>query len=170
MKLVAIDFETANHDPGSACAVAVAVVEDRAIRGTRHWLIRPPTAEFVFTYIHGIDWAQVADKLEFASVWNELEPLITGADYLVAHNAPFDRRVLMQCCRNAGRPAPAIPFLCTVRMARDAWGIYPTKLPDVCRKLRIPLNHHDALSDATACAKIAIAAMKQGHSIHAAAA
>ncbi|HEX5278618.1 MAG TPA: 3'-5' exonuclease [Micropepsaceae bacterium] len=170
MKLVAIDFETANHDPGSACAVAVAVIENRAIRDTRHRLIRPPTAEFVFTYIHGIDWPQVAHQPEFAGVWAEMEPLITGADYLLAHNAPFDRRVLMQCCRNAGRSIPPIPFLCTVRIARDAWGIYPTKLPDVCRKLRIPLNHHDALSDATACAKIAIAAMKKGHSIHTSAA
>jgi DNA polymerase-3 subunit epsilon len=57
-----------------------------------------------------------------------------------------------------------------VRLARDTWGIYPTKLPDVCRKLRIPLKHHDAESDATACAKIAIAAIKDGYTLPSAAA
>lgn len=170
MKLAAIDFETANHDPGSACAVAVALIENRAISAVRHWLIRPPSAEFVFTYIHGIAWRDVASQPEFGAVWDEMLPMVQDADYFVAHNAPFDRNVLTHCCRNAGRAIPRIPFLCTVRIARDAWGIYPTKLPDVCRKLRIPLKHHDAESDATACAKIAVAALSMGHSIHAAAA
>jgi len=59
VKLLAIDFETANHDPGSACAVAIAAIEDGELRTTRHWFIRPPTPEFVFTYIHGIDWPAV---------------------------------------------------------------------------------------------------------------
>jgi DNA polymerase-3 subunit epsilon len=43
-------------------------------------------------------------------------------------------------------------------LARKKWKLYPTKLPDVCRYLDIPLNHHEALSDAMACAKIVIAA------------
>jgi DNA polymerase III subunit epsilon len=169
LKLVAIDFETANYDPGSACAVAIAVIDGSDICMTRHWLIRPPTAEFVFTYIHGIDWPAVADKPEFGEIWDEMEPLVAGAMFFVAHNAPFDRNVLRSCCGNAQRFLPEIPFLCTVRLARNAWGIYPTKLPDVCRKLRIPLKHHDAESDATACAKIAIAAIREGHKLHAAA-
>ncbi|MFA5187667.1 MAG: exonuclease, partial [Patescibacteria group bacterium] len=38
----------------------------------------------------------------------------------------------------------------------------PTKLPDVCRRLKIPLNHHDAASDAEACARIVMAAMQDG--------
>lgn len=33
----------------------------------------------------------------------------------------------------------------------------PTTLPDVCRRLGITLRHHDALSDAEACAKVVIA-------------
>ena len=47
-------------------------------------------------------------------------------------------------------------------MARRAWNIRPTKLSDVCRKLGIALNHHEALSDAMACAQIVLAANKQG--------
>jgi DNA polymerase-3 subunit epsilon len=45
-----------------------------------------------------------------------------------------------------------------VRLARRVWGIYPTRLSDVCRRLGIPLRHHDAASDAEACARIVIAA------------
>jgi len=39
-----------------------------------------------------------------------------------------------------------------------ARAIYPTKLNMVCDYLEIPLKHHDALSDAQACAKILMAA------------
>lgn len=49
-----------------------------------------------------------------------------------------------------------------MRLARQIWGIYPTTLPDVCRRLRLPLDHHDPLSDAKACAKIIIKAIESG--------
>jgi len=38
-------------------------------------------------------------------------------------------------------------------------------LNTVCKNLRIPLNHHDALSDAKGCALIAIEAFKKGYVI-----
>lgn len=165
MKFVALDFETANHDPGSACALAMVVVEGGTITTVRHRLIRPPTPDFVFTYLHGINWAQVSTRLGFGPVWDELLPLTAGATYLVAHNAPFDRRVLHSCCGASKRAVPRLPFVCTVRLAREAWGIYPTKLPDVCKRLGIRLKHHDAESDAVACATIAATAIREGHAL-----
>ncbi|HEU5117484.1 MAG TPA: exonuclease domain-containing protein [Isosphaeraceae bacterium] len=57
---------------------------------------------------------------------------------------------------------PAHRFQCTVKLARHAWGLRPATLPDVCRHLGIPLQHHRAESDARACAEIVIAARKQG--------
>jgi DNA polymerase-3 subunit epsilon len=48
-----------------------------------------------------------------------------------------------------------------VQISRRTWNIRPTKLSDVCRKLKIALNHHEALSDAMACAQIVLAANKQ---------
>ena len=53
-----------------------------------------------------------------------------------------------------------LPFVCTMQLARQTWGVRPTRLPDVCRFLGIPLQHHDALSDAEAAARIVIAARK----------
>jgi len=49
-----------------------------------------------------------------------------------------------------------------VKLARRAWDIRPTKLPDVCRRFLIRLQHHNALSDATACARIVMRAVKAG--------
>jgi DNA polymerase-3 subunit epsilon len=85
---------------------------------------------------------------------------LDGVDFLAAHNSSFDSSVLKSCCREAGVDCPQYPFRCTVKEARRAWGIYPTKLPDVCRYLGISLNHHDPLSDAMACAKIMIKILK----------
>jgi DNA polymerase-3 subunit epsilon len=48
-----------------------------------------------------------------------------------------------------------------MQMARAVWNVRPTTLPDVCRFLGIALNHHDALSDAEACARIMIAAKRR---------
>jgi DNA polymerase-3 subunit epsilon len=159
---VAIDFETADHQPDSACAVALVRVENGEIIYQHAFLIRPPRQEFVFSYLHGITWKMVEKMPAFGDLWPDLEPALDGAAFLAAHNAPFDRSVLQACCAAAGLKPPSLPFRCTVQLARKKWRLYPTKLSDVCRYLDIPLNHHDALSDATACAKIILAARNDG--------
>jgi len=159
---LAIDFETANHSRDSACAVGLALCRGGQVVEARQFLIRPPRREFVFTYIHGLSWQHVCDAPSFGELWPTLRPYLDEAEYLVAHNAPFDRGVLAACARSHGLPEPVAPFECTVRIARRQWGIYPTKLPDVCRWLDIALRHHDAGSDAQACAQIVLAAQRAG--------
>ena len=56
---VAIDFETATHRRDSACAVGLAVSRNGRIVAIRSFLIRPPTAHFSFTEIHGLRWEDV---------------------------------------------------------------------------------------------------------------
>ncbi|MFZ1965091.1 MAG: 3'-5' exonuclease, partial [Roseiarcus sp.] len=158
MNFVAIDFETANYQPDSACAVGLVKVVGGEIVNTAAYLIRPPTREFVFTYIHGLTWSDVANANDFGLLWPKLAAFLDGAEFLAAHNAPFDRGVLRACCARYRLPAPSAPFRCTVQISRRAWNIRPTKLSDVCKKLEIPLNHHEALSDAMACARIVLAA------------
>jgi DNA polymerase-3 subunit epsilon len=155
---VAIDFETADHGADSACAVGLVRVEALQVVRKEVVLIRPPRPRVVFSYLHGITWEMVADKPAFGDAWPQLLPLLEGATHLVAHNAPFDRRVLQTCCAVAGLPAPELPFLCTVQVARRHWGLHPANLPAVCRRLGIGLIHHDPGSDAEACARILIAA------------
>jgi DNA polymerase III subunit epsilon len=154
---VALDFETANRYPDSACSIGLVRVEQGQVVDKAHYLIRPPRRQFEFTHIHGITWPQVANQPNFAERWPQIAAILAGADFLAAHNAAFDRGVLQACCQAYDILPPLFEFVCTVQLARKTWNIRPTKLPNVCEYLGIPLNHHDALSDAEACARIAIA-------------
>ena len=155
---VAIDFEIADYGRDSACAVGLVRVEGGKITKRATHLLRPPRREFAFTYIHGLTWRDVKDAPSFPELWPELEPLFEGASFLVAHNAGFDRSVLRACLREAGLPEPVQPFKCSVRLAKSLWGLRSAALPDVCSHLGIKLKHHDAGSDAEACARIVMAA------------
>ena len=127
-------------------------------------LIRPATREFVFTDVHGLTWSDVCDAPVFDAIWPGIAARLGGVQFLAAHNAPFDRGVLNGCCAAYGLPPVRHPFVCTVRVAREVWNIRPTRLPDVCARLRISLRHHHAESDAEACARIVIAAAAAGWS------
>ncbi|MDO9531145.1 MAG: 3'-5' exonuclease [Deltaproteobacteria bacterium] len=155
---VALDFETADYPRDSACALGLVRVENHQIVRRTYHLIRPPRRRFAFTYLHGITWEDVAGQPTFAELWPSLTPILEGVDFLAAHNASFDRSVLQRCCETAGLSLPGLPFECTVRLARQTWNIFPTKLNNVCDHLGITLKHHHAASDAEACALIVIAA------------
>jgi DNA polymerase III subunit epsilon len=156
--LVAIDFETADHGPDSACAVGLVRVEGFEVVRRESRLIRPPRPSIRFSFIHGIRWEHVRDQPTFADLWPRLGVVLDGAAFLVAHNAPFDRRVLEACCAAARLPPPGLPFECSMRLARRTWGLRRNRLPDVCAHLGLALRHHDAASDAEAAARIVIAA------------
>jgi DNA polymerase-3 subunit epsilon len=75
---------------------------------------------------------------------------------LVAHNAPFDRRVLAQAFERAGLDWPDPPVLCTVALARKcAPLVRQRKLALLADSLGIEVDVvHRALPDATTCARI----------------
>jgi DNA polymerase-3 subunit epsilon len=158
---LAIDFETANPYRDSACSIGLVRVEQGRIVHKEVHLIQPPYRHFTFTSIHGISWGDVESAPDFKGVWKKIAPLFEGIDFIAAHNASFDSSVLRACCQTSRIATPATPFACTVKLARSLWNIYPTKLPDVARHLGIELNHHEALSDALACAQIVIEAQSE---------
>ena len=161
-RFAAIDFETANPRADSACALGAVIVEDGRIVDRIYELIRPATPEFTFTAVHGLTWAHVHAAPTFGEIWPRIQARIGAVQFLAAHNAPFDRRVLSGCCATYSLPPVPHPFVCTVTVARRVWDIRPTRLPDVCRRLGIALRHHHADSDAEACARIVIAASEAG--------
>jgi DNA polymerase-3 subunit epsilon len=81
---------------------------------------------------------------------------LDGAQFYVAHNMRFDRRVLEACCSRADLQAPLGHYLCTLDLARRTLGS-PAGLAEVCKKLRIALDHHEPLSDARACGQVLLA-------------
>ena len=151
---VALDFETADKYPDSACALGMTRIEGEKITKSWYSLIRPPRPEVHFTEIHGLTWDMLKDQQEFASLWPSIEAFLEGAELLIAHNASFDRNVLAGCCRSSGLNAPDLPFACTVKGSRRGLMLPHHRLNDVCRYLSIPLEHHKADSDAMAAAKI----------------
>jgi DNA polymerase III subunit epsilon len=158
---VAIDFETADEGADSACAIGLVWVENGAVVRREYRLIKPPQRDFVFSHIHGITAADVENEPVFAEVWAELAPMLEGAEFFVAHNARFDQGVLAACCRAAGLAPPALPWVCTVALARQVWSPRSARLSVVCELLGIELDHHQALSDAEAAALIFLAAERQ---------
>jgi DNA polymerase-3 subunit epsilon len=108
---VALDFETADYQRDSACSAALVRVEGCKIVAREQRLIRPPRRDFVFTYIHGITWQDVAKEPAFDGVWPGLNGLLDGANFIAAHNASFDAGVLNACCACAGLQPPRHEFV-----------------------------------------------------------
>lgn len=151
---IAVDFETSGRAAGSACAVGMARLEAGRVTDRFYALIRPPSSRVFFTEIHGLTWAMLRDAPPFAALWPEMAAFMAGANWFVAHNAAFDRRVLTACCREAGLPEPRLPFYCTLKGARRCLPLPSHRLSSVCAHFAIPLCHHHAGSDAEACAAI----------------
>jgi len=155
---VAIDFETATREPTSVCAVGAAVIRGGRVTDRRSWLVQPPFNEYEFwnTRVHGIGADDTLLAPDFREIWFELQPLLAEGP-LLAHNAAFDMRVLRSLIETLELPAPAISYACTVSMARKAFPNLPShKLNVVCDHCGIGLVHHDAASDAEACANVAL--------------
>nr|WP_319776147.1 MBL fold metallo-hydrolase [uncultured Sphaerochaeta sp.] len=163
MNFIAIDFETADYKRDSACALGIVKVKDNDITERVHFLIRPPRREFVFSYLHGIYWDDVKDKPTFGELWPQIKGYFENADFVAAHNASFDKSVLKACCENIGAELPDVEFKCTVKLSREIWDIYPTKLNNVCDHFGIELDHHNVVSDTDACAQIMIKVMNEGN-------
>lgn len=156
MNFIAIDFETATgYHP---CSVGIVTVENGIIVDEYVTLIKPPNNEYnPFTIrVHGIYPKDTINSKSFFQVYPEIEKRLKNR-VVVAHNESFDRNVLMKSMLLHGLNYEdlniAAKWECTVKIYKSK-GIKPTKLSDCCREMKIQLNHHEALSDARACAKL----------------
>lgn len=148
---VAIDFETSAASGARACAIGLARMENLELTGTWYSLIRPPSRTVMFTRVHGLTWNDLKNAPTFGEIWPRIAAFLRGAKYLIAHNAAFDSAVLRDCCAAYGLPKPRLPFLCTLRGSRRGLSLASYSLSAVCAHLGVPLNHHHAGSDASAC-------------------
>ena len=143
----AIDFETAQGYRWSICQVGLIRVENGIITNELNLLVQPPNNYYWdrFIDIHGITPEKTANAPTFDKIWHKLEPFINGQT-VVAHNGlSFDFPVLAKTLEYYGLQAPDYLKQCTYQIYRD-------NLASLCKKHKIALNHHEALSDAKACA------------------
>lgn len=161
MTFLAIDFETANRYPNSACSVGLVKVKNGRIVSRKTFLIKPPYTVFENSHVHGILWDDVKDEPTFKELWPKMTKYFKGIDFAVAHNASFDKNVLKACCSTYALDIPDVEFRCTMKLSRSVLKMKPADLFHVSRELFIPLVHHDAGSDAEACARIMIEVLKR---------
>ncbi len=151
----AIDFETASGYRNSICQVGLVQVENGVIINSLNLLVQPPNNYYWsnFIAIHGITPARTINEPTFGQIWHLLEPFITNQN-VVAHNGfGFDFPVLDKTLEYYGIATPIYEKHCTYKM-------YKSNLADLCKEHQIPLNHHDALSDARACAALYLKHLK----------
>jgi len=145
----AIDFETAQGKRWSICQVGLVRVENQIITRQLSLLVQPPDNYYwnSFIDIHGITPKQTENAPTFNNVWQQIEPFMTNQN-VVAHNGfAFDFHCLRQVLEYYGISTPDFTGHCTHRIFGD-------NLALLCKRYEIQLNHHDALSDARACAEL----------------
>lgn len=158
MNFSAIDFETATGYRNSACAVAIITVTDGQITDEYYQLIQPPGNEYWGQNIavHGIRPSDTASAPTFADIYADIRERLLGRT-IVAHNERFDRDVLRRTMEHYDLDHTELSLSncweCTLKIYR-AKGFRPANLAACCARLNIPLNHHNALSDALGCAKL----------------
>ena len=153
----AIDFETATINRNSACAVGIVSVENGKITDEFSALIQPPNNEYDWrntNRVHGIKPEDTANTPFFDKVYPEIKKRLSGRT-IVAHNENFDRGVLQKTMADFGIDYSDLNIAdrweCTLKIYRSK-GYNPAGLDACCKINEIKLNHHNALSDARACA------------------
>lgn len=164
MDFLALDFETANDQPISACELGIAVVRNYKVVESRSWLIRPPKMEFAAfnTRLHGISEADVLQERTFKELWHELREYFSD-ELLIAHNAAFDMQVLRSLLLYYRIPFQPMSFTCSIKLSKKVWKneLERFGLSTMTKFFGIELEHHRAESDAVACAQIASKAFRE---------
>jgi DNA polymerase III subunit epsilon len=157
MTFTAIDFETAIRH--HICAVGIVSVENGIVTDEYHCLIQPPNNEYNWRNIdvHGITEKQSRNAPTFGKIYPEIKKRLQGK-IVVAHNESFDRIVLQKTMAENGLDYSELKIAdrweCTMKLCR-ANDKYPSaKLDECCAVDNIELKHHEALSDARACAEL----------------
>ena len=156
----AIDFETANECPSSVCSVGVVIVRNGRIVDRFYSLIHPEPDYYQWfcQRVHGLGPADTDYAPCFADVWAQVAPRVEGLP-LVAHNARFDEGCLKAVFRVYQLDYPDYDFYDTLWASRHHFGrsLPNHRLETVAAACGYDLrNHHHALADAEACARIAL--------------
>ncbi|WP_370087003.1 3'-5' exonuclease [Ekhidna sp.] len=151
----ALDFETATWNPASICQIGIVRVVDGEVVEKVDRLVQPPRNEYFYKNIevHGIQPEDTMDAPLFENVWFDIKHLIED-EVVVAHNANFDVNCLRNTLAYYDITQPDFEVRCT-RV------IYRRGLAYLSKKYKIELQHHNALSDANACAQLYLKHLKR---------
>jgi DNA polymerase-3 subunit epsilon len=147
-RFAVVDTETTGVYPSDRI-VEIAIVTlsvDGVVLDTWETLVQP-NRDVSATHIHGITAAMVADAPSWDDIAGDVAIRLDGA-CLVAHNAPFDVRMITGEYRRLGGDLTAPAVVDTLRATGGRLGL-------VCSQFGIPLDGpHRALTDASACGQL----------------
>lgn len=145
-----LDVETTGLDPRGdrVCEIAVLKVRDRRVLHEYSTLVNPGRPiPIEVQQINGISDAMVAFSPAFGDVAHEVSAAVEGA-VLVSHNAPFDTAFVAAEFARLGRPAPTVPVLDTLFLARKHFKFPSNKLGAISKAIGIePKGWHRASND-----------------------
>ena len=168
MRQIVLDTETTGLDwKNGDRVIEIGCVElyNRMLTGERyHTYINPErTISAEAQAVHGIGNDFLADKRVFASIAQEFEDFVRGAQ-LVIHNAPFDVGFLVNELKLAGRPVirelESANVIDTLALAREQNPGKKASLDALCERFGVSNAHrtlHGALLDAELLADVYLA-------------
>lgn len=153
LNFCAIDFETMTPARTSACAIGMVEVRDNVIMRKFYSLIKPIPDDYeqTNTFVNAISHEMCKD----APTWEELYSVVNDflrTGFIVCHNADFDIDVFVKLKRYY-----KLEFNPDIRII-DTKALFGGSLENCCEQAGIEMEcHHDALSDAMACAELILA-------------
>ena len=151
-RFACLDFETANGYRNSVCSVGLVIVDNLTITEKFYSFVNPMTKYF--------------NKYCVDVIWKDVDSMI-GDSPIVAHNAAFERSCINACGDLFGTKTN-YKYVCTYKNAKKIFTELDSyKLNVICESYNIPLkNHHNALEDAEACAKILIKLLEKNKNVY----
>ncbi|WP_164470893.1 exonuclease domain-containing protein [Vaginisenegalia massiliensis] len=158
---IALDVETANQNTASICSIGLVKFTHGQIVDQYYQLINPQeNFSWHNMQIHHITPDDVHQQPTWPQIHEDVLSFI--ADYpIVAHNAPFDMAALSGVMSKYQLPIPPLSYLCTVALTKQVIKDVPNhRLNTLANYYQLPLDHHNALSDALICGQILNALLK----------
>lgn len=158
MRFSVIDIETVNDSPTGIATIGCVGVDNGTIVKTKEYYIKPEP--FVFEEnaiaVNGLREADFVNCPTFSEIWEDLRNFISDYDFCVAHNAIFDFGIIKYCCQKYHLQYDDFTVVDTLAYSRNIFPDLPShKLDSLCENFKIKLrDHHNALCDATATAKL----------------
>lgn len=149
INFVSVDFETLTPELTSACAIGLVKVVKGVIVQKFFSLIKPIPDDRIErnSFVHGITDEMLVDAPTYKELWPKIETLFDSHN-IVCHNSGTDINIIVRLNEYYGLKIGDVHIIDTMKIT----GMSLTK---ACEIAKIDMEcHHDALSDATACAEL----------------
>ena len=153
---LAIDFETANQNRISACALGLVFIKNDRIAYQTSFHIKPPETEKFLSRnieIHGITAEVVEYAMTFDELWEYELSKYFNQNLIIFHNASMDLSVLKNLFAFYSIKDYNIEYLDTMQLAAKTGN--PKKISELAEKFEIEyIDKHNPEIDAKVCAYV----------------